>query len=283
MSIPFGYYQGNRSEYLAIPALSKLGFTVPVPRQEDHFAVDFIVHLSELSDNVVRPTGKSFGIQIKSNMDTIAIDTREKRNCVYNSSLPFFLGVVSREDLTLKVYCTINRLRYYWMRGSDRDFRFIFDESGDGLPIPHHEEGEMPTGKPILVIDIGDPGDAASRVDEIKTLQATMESWIELEKHALSLKEREIPMVFWPSSYTTNAPLGQIEELSHSVYASLGSLPNICKATELTLTSLLFYLDKLDQSQANSETPSLLKLTHVGATQVKQNCQKLREAVARSS
>jgi len=33
--IPFGFYQGNRSEYLAIPALSKLGFTIPIPRQED--------------------------------------------------------------------------------------------------------------------------------------------------------------------------------------------------------------------------------------------------------
>ena len=44
MSIPFGYLQGNRSEYLAIPALTKIGFVIPVPRQEDHFGVDFVVH-----------------------------------------------------------------------------------------------------------------------------------------------------------------------------------------------------------------------------------------------
>ncbi len=28
MSIPYGFHQGNRSEYLAIPALCKLGFVV---------------------------------------------------------------------------------------------------------------------------------------------------------------------------------------------------------------------------------------------------------------
>jgi hypothetical protein len=68
MSIPFGYSLGNRSEYLAIPALTKLGFTVPVPRQEDHFGVDFIVHLANLEGRTVHPTGKSFGIQIKSEL-----------------------------------------------------------------------------------------------------------------------------------------------------------------------------------------------------------------------
>lgn len=31
MSVPFPFLLGNRSEYLAIPALTKLGFTVPVP------------------------------------------------------------------------------------------------------------------------------------------------------------------------------------------------------------------------------------------------------------
>ncbi len=65
-NIPWGYHQGNRSEALSIPALSKLGFVTPVPRKQDHFGVDFIVHLACLDRNVLSPLGKSFGIQIKS-------------------------------------------------------------------------------------------------------------------------------------------------------------------------------------------------------------------------
>jgi hypothetical protein len=104
MAIPFGFYQGNRSEYLAIPALSKLGFTIPVPRQEDHFGVDFIVHLADMIDNTFTPTGKSFGIQIKSDKEPLTFDKQADINCLYGSSLPFFLGVVSRESLNLTIY-----------------------------------------------------------------------------------------------------------------------------------------------------------------------------------
>ncbi len=139
MCIPNGFYQGNRSEYLAIPALSKLGFTIPVPRQEDHFGIDFIVHLANTANGVVAPTGKAFGIQIKSGNDSLAFDTQDKRDCLYGSSLPFFLGVVSRQDLTLTVYNTLNRLHFFWGLGREEGFSLVVDDKGDGIPEPDFE------------------------------------------------------------------------------------------------------------------------------------------------
>jgi hypothetical protein len=73
MSIPYGYWHGKVSEYVAMLALTKLGFTVPVPRQEDHFGVDFIVHLASCEDDkTVIPTGRSFGVQIRHYSDASA-------------------------------------------------------------------------------------------------------------------------------------------------------------------------------------------------------------------
>ena len=50
---PIGFYEGDRSEYLAPYVLSALGFTVPVPRQSDAFGADFLTQ----TDRSCRPGG----------------------------------------------------------------------------------------------------------------------------------------------------------------------------------------------------------------------------------
>lgn len=261
MSIVYGRHQGNRSEYLAVPTLAKLGFVVPVPRQEDHFGVDFIVHLARLDGLTVHPAGKSFAIQIKSNADDIAVDSQPKRDSLFNTSLPFFVGVVSRESLTLKIYSTLNRIRFYWMRGDKRDFKLKLGYPVDSsaptfpkphdFPKPHHEKGLVWTGKPILDMYAGEPEDAKERLRERTSLQSTVESWINLENQALSLKEQGVPLVYWPTYYETNEPiqirLPHMDGMSYSCYASQDSFPNICCATLKTLVSLKFYLKKLKE------------------------------------
>ncbi len=229
MSIPFGFLQGNRSEYLAIPALTKLGFTVPVPRQEDHFGIDFIVHLAELIDNTVYPKGKSFGIQIKSNHDSLDFDNQKKRDCLYDSALPFFIGVISRENLTLTIYNTVNRLNYYWVGDPKKDFTLTFDGNMHGLPPVKIEEKIIPTGNPILEINISEPSTPPERSQEIRKLESIIESWIDLENENLSLKQLRVPLVYCPTSYSINTPLPkEIDKLSHTKQASWNSFPCLC-------------------------------------------------------
>ncbi len=283
MSIPIGFYQGNRSEYLAIPALSKLGFTIPVPRQEDHFGVDFIVHLARVEDKTVIPTGKSFGIQIKSDKSPLVFDKQDKRDCMYSSSLPFFLGLVSRENLTLTIYNTLNRLNLFWMLGPTRDFRLAFDGAGDGIPKPDFENRVGQTGKPVLEISIAEPETTDKRLKEIETLQATMESWIDLEHENLSLKEQQIALLYWPSNYMQNKPLGcDPERYSYTKFAGRDSLPNICKATEKVLSSLSFYLRKL-QDGASAEMACLMNGTCDQVESLKNACEELRQKMVSDS
>jgi len=253
MSIPFPFSLGNRSEYLAIPALTKLGFTVPVPRQEDHFGVDFIVHLASLEEQTVRPTGKSFGIQIKSNTEPIIFDTQHKRDCLFNSSLPLFLGVVSRTNLTLTVYNTLNRLNCFWSYGDKRKLSLIFGGNGSGLPKPDFDAENNHclayTGKPILEISIQEPETLEEKTKEIEILQSTMKSWIKLENENLSLKEQQIPLFFWSANYKTNIPLpNDSEHSSYTKYASWDSFPNICQTSKKVLMALSFYLRKLPET-----------------------------------
>lgn len=246
MSIPFGFLQGNRSEYLAIPALTKLGFVIPVPRQEDHFGVDFVVHLAERVGNTVHPTGKSFGIQIKSNKEPISFAKKLSRDCLFNSALPFFLGVVSREDLSLTIYNTLGRICFLWMKGGNRAFELVPNHMGKGLRPPDYDGGKVWTGKPISRISLKDKPSADERLDESRVLQTTMNSWISLENKILALKEQGIPIVWRPKIYETNKPLEPRNAKSNSfervAYFSLKTLPNICRATEVTLDSLSCYL-----------------------------------------
>ncbi|MDI6448268.1 hypothetical protein [Anaerobaca lacustris] len=278
MCIPFGFYQGNRSEYLAIPALSKLGFTIPIPRQEDHFGLDFIVHLAKNVNNTVTPTGRAFGIQIKSDKTPLAFDTQDKRDCLYNSSLPFFLGVISRADLTLTVYNTLNRL-YFFREGATQDFTIAFEDGQEGLPKPDLDDGIVRTGRPILEVSIAEPPTHEKRLKEIEVLQSTMRRWVNLENKNLSLKEQGIGLLFWPSKYTTNEPLAEEVKLETHTFTKIArpdGLPRVCRATEEALTSLSFYLRKLPRDDQANNTAQKMDEMVQKVESLRDECEKLR-------
>ncbi len=257
--IPFGFYQGNRSEYLAIPALSKLGFTIPVPRQEDKFGVDFIVHLAYIKDNIVVPTGRSFGIQIKSTIDPITFYKQEDRDSLFNSNVPFFVGVVDRKSLNLTIYSTLGRLRLFWMKGSSFEFDLTFEEKDVVQKPPDYKLKQVHTGKPVVKIDLVEPNNANDRMEELQKLQSTMEDWIKLENENLSLKEQKVPLVFLPATHETNTPFPIPSKLICIKYAAPGSLPGICNATAKCLESLEYYLE-ICKKNAKSLSPDLSEL-----------------------
>jgi len=285
MSIPLPFSLGNRSEYLAIPALAKLGFTVPVPRQEDHFGVDFIVHLASLEDQTVHPTGKSFGIQIKSNEEPLTFDKQHSIACLYGSVLPFFLGIVSRKNLTLTVYNTINRLLCYWFCGPERKIRIVFGGKHAGPPQKDTDGYWLAyTGKPILEVNLAEPEKPDERSAEIEKLHSTMASWINLENQNLSLKEQQVPLFYWPTQYETNKPLSySLEHTSNSRFASMSSFPNICEATKRVLTVFSFYLSKLPEEAPNSTIKDLMKSSLEHVQSLEGNCDALLRNMSLSS
>lgn len=246
MAIPFGYWQGNVSEYIAGLALVKLGFTVPVPRQEDHFGVDFILHLASVEDKTVLPTGRSFGIQIKSNTDPIVLDKSHQKDCLFDSSLPLFLGVVSRNRGTIDVYNTLRRTEAYWLYGKERPVKLVFEElRGVSIPKPRLESNRtvvIPTGPPILRLQ-----GSADDWQGIEGLRRVVRGWIDLDSFNLSLKEQGIPLFYWPTQYAMNEEIVGQEQMSYTKAASLESLPNVLQAANRVLTALSFYVRRLPE------------------------------------
>jgi hypothetical protein len=129
-------------------------------------------------------------------------------------------------------------------------------------------------------VSISEPPTFPEKAQELEALQAVMRSWLELENQALSLKEQEIPLVFWPIQYETSVPLesrpGIRRGLSYTLYASGGSFPNICGATNRTLLSLEFYLAKLiEDSSADEELTQQLETMLAQVRKLKTACLKV--------
>lgn len=94
------YHEGDRSEYLAEYALSTIGHCIKVPRQDDHFGTDFIVHLftpDSLKTNTLKPSGVIFifAIQIKSNLDPIVIKENDMDSWFKTFMMPFLIRKAS--------------------------------------------------------------------------------------------------------------------------------------------------------------------------------------------
>ena len=98
------YRAGDRSEYLAVFALSRFSFVQPTPRQED-FGLDFLCTLGR-SGNLINPKKKknsaviypedSFFIQIKSDTKPIVLNEDFTRWISESIQLPLFIGVINK-------------------------------------------------------------------------------------------------------------------------------------------------------------------------------------------
>lgn len=101
--------KGAHAEYLANYMLSLLGFTAPVPRQED-YGVDFFCSLN-IDDNNRTLVGDAYAIQIKSTVTSLTYGKdstnnwrRDQIDFLFNLKVPFFLGIVDLDSETLSIY-----------------------------------------------------------------------------------------------------------------------------------------------------------------------------------
>ena len=103
-----GIRKGSYAEYLAIYLLSNLGFTTPVPRQED-YGVDLFCSLNQKTDNRT-VVGDSYAVQIKSSFNSVSYGKSGKKadrsqiDFLFNLKIPFFLGVVDLSTDSLNIY-----------------------------------------------------------------------------------------------------------------------------------------------------------------------------------
>lgn len=113
------FYKGNLSELLADYLLSTIGVATPTRRQFDH-GDDFICNIME-NDSGYLTFGNPFSIQIKSaSKPKVKFGTNipqkwkiDHISCLFRNEIPFFIGIIDKENLSLSIYDTTGLWQLY--------------------------------------------------------------------------------------------------------------------------------------------------------------------------
>lgn len=213
--------KGAHAEYLANYMLSLLGFTAPVPRQED-YGVDFFCSLN-IDDNNRTLVGDAYAIQIKSTTDSLIYGKDSKNNWrrdqidfLFNVKVPFFLGVVDLESETLSIYSLSTHRFIKKVHPNCSLITFEFDPSPGETKIHgitassqvsnllkdygDHKNYKINLQHPVIQIT------SKSLNDPIRTNEYinTMRLHIRMEQKNIVFDELKWPHFHWPHRYITN-------------------------------------------------------------------------------
>lgn len=119
----YGFRGGDRSEYLARFAFSRVAFVWPVPRQEDYGVVDLACILSRDENRAVFPES-AFYVQVKSNEQDLAFSEDEARWISRHMSNPLFVAFVDKKADTLTLFSCSRVLRALLIRSQPKHIAF---------------------------------------------------------------------------------------------------------------------------------------------------------------
>jgi len=174
----FGWHEGDRSEYLALFAFSTIGYCSSVPRQFDHFGVDFFAHLARWKDKTLVATGRAVCAQVKSSTDPVLLETPEHLKCLYEPSVPFFYVIIDKNEHTIRVHTTIDRLNAYWEGWSGRVWVIPDDKETVGTPAKAmNGDRFLYLRKPIYAKPLAMLEDDATKKTEPEQFLAVIDGW----------------------------------------------------------------------------------------------------------
>jgi hypothetical protein len=241
--VPFGFYQGSRSEYLATYILSRLCVVTPVPREGD-FGIDLIGHLTRREGGLLE-VGEAFSVQVKSEVDRLSYpenpDSDPKMGervvrWVLTQPIPFFVAVVSKADQRLRLYSTWELLKLSYVYG--HAFKQVVLTLGPDSTVPdprrEDEVGIVPLGPPILDVAASDVEDNA----KADALAAVLAHWVRLDLENVTNRVAGVCYLKGHKNYTANEMPGSFTDLFYA--GGMVSLPGFKKrlATVATVTAL---------------------------------------------
>lgn len=264
---PIGFHEGDRSEYLAAYAFDTIGYSVPVPRQQDRFLVDMFVHLAEDSDAQLHvPTGIVFGVQIKSDNAPIGVRP-EHVTWLARFGSPLFICVVSKSQQTLDVYQTLGRIPAvhhptgqaiaFHMGGTPPEQVSIGNETLECQPID--------LGEAIVHISLNDLDD-----QNVKTKRAhrskffrVMQGWALLEMTIATWRHSHLPFIAVPP-YETNRIIN-FNDFQYATYGSQNDLQPACAGLGAILVAFEQFLknDVLATAQGTTREAASLAIDHI--------------------
>jgi hypothetical protein len=144
----YSYRKGWESENIARYLLSRFSFTAHPSTVSDDIGSDFYCTLFQ-----TQKTGNkkylipknSFAIQIKSNIEII--DMSDKISYLVDLELPFFVGVIDRDHLSLSMYSGENLPMFFSLKGDHHDIKNLSIELSEidviGLDKFYYEKGKQ--------------------------------------------------------------------------------------------------------------------------------------------
>ncbi len=206
------FRKGDRAEYLANYFLSHLGFISEFQRQED-FGVDFYCTITDIVNDDLIPT-LPFMIQVKSSKEPIVYG-RVKKNkwhkedidWIFRLELPFFIGYISIEKLTLDIHNTSSLwfIEREYKNASQLVLTPKFDYFNISVGKPRQEDikdwkygGDgkryfVDLGNPIVSIHYNDLLDS----EKLLTFKSSLKKIIKFEQNNIILKKQKIPYFRW--------------------------------------------------------------------------------------
>ena len=188
----FSFRQGDRSEYLALYALSRVAFVTPVPRQEDFGVIDFRCVLAKREGGVVVPKG-AFHVQVKSQDADLELRSGEIRWVSTNMDCPLFICLADRGSGAVKIYSCINLWTALFYRMHPNRICLVRGNGPDGQGFAHRvgvsgddvrdQEGEFDVylGEPVIDKTLDEVERDADQIVEV------LDAWIRIDRLNVAL------------------------------------------------------------------------------------------------
>jgi hypothetical protein len=232
--LPFGFYQGSRSEYLATYLLSRLSIVTPVPRERD-FGIDLIGHLARREGGLLE-VGEPFAVQVKSEAEPVAYDGVREVRWLFTQTIPFFIAIVSKAQQRLKLYSTwpLLKLTYLYGHAFTQVVLTVGPDATNPDPRREGEVGVVPLGDPILDVTPSDVEDSATADARAKVLAY----WVRLDLENVMNRVAGVCYIRGHKRYAANQMPGAFVDLFFAV--GTRSLPELKKrlATVATVTAI---------------------------------------------
>ena len=146
------YRSGDRSEYLAVFGLSRVGFVIPAPRQEDFGVLDFLCILARPEGMLVFPES-AFFVQVKSSSDDIHLDSDAVRWISLHMDHPLFICVCDKATRKMSIYSTARIWFALFLRTSPKEIVLKLDSDH----LPDYCEMRESDGDVTFDVHVGPP------------------------------------------------------------------------------------------------------------------------------
>ncbi len=253
------FRKGNLSEIIADYLLSSIGISTPVRRQDD-IGFDFYCQLADQETGPILTFGSPFIIQIKSDSEESIVYGNSNADKWRNEDIawlfklewPFFIGVVYKNEISIKIYRTTNIWfpLYENFNCSQIELSFPNVETNDEAKRPEIIKLEnWPAGKgdgfkykvalgnPILSISYQE----LENIQLIRERKNILRNYIELELKNIMFRKQGIRHFQWVPMNKTNQSFSQIAVMFYGIYSHDIS-SEIYNSINPGLLSLLFQL-----------------------------------------